>query len=111
MLPFGVLLRLPGAKLGKSYCRSAQRVRIRDMEITWSRNRRGHREGLENAPRALIGLLRGENFGKLLGARCALDLGRAAAWAKAKLKRRTWAEHRHPGLTSIGAIGLFQDQN
>jgi NADPH-dependent curcumin reductase CurA len=23
-------------------------------------------EGLENAPRALIGLLRGENFGKLL---------------------------------------------
>jgi NADPH-dependent curcumin reductase CurA len=32
-------------------------------------------EGLENAPRALIGLLRGENFGKLLVRVTAKDTG------------------------------------
>ena len=27
---------------------------------------RGHREGLDNAPEAFIGLLKGKNFGKLM---------------------------------------------
>jgi NADPH-dependent curcumin reductase len=41
---------------------------MRDVS-TWAREGKYHEdvvEGLENAPRALIGLLRGENFGKLL---------------------------------------------
>jgi NADPH-dependent curcumin reductase CurA len=39
---------------------------MRDVSAWVREGRIKYREELENAPRALIGLLRGENFGKLL---------------------------------------------
>ena len=54
-------------------------------------------EGIENMPRALVGLFRGENFGKLLAQRR----------RRAELARRPGADARQGALFAAGASGGF----
>jgi hypothetical protein len=60
-------------------------------------------EGLENAPRALIGLLRGENFGKLLVQVAPATTQRCCGRRVQQCCRaRAWSKNTFGGLTGSG---------